>query len=121
MATEQVHPSRGAVLTPAERSALVVGGGVAGLSVALELRTRGWEVTLLSRQSSESATLAAGKTDPLAQQANVRCNVLFAHEQRFAAATRGTAGQLMFCLLAGRACRWHARTAGRATVARPPA
>ena len=42
------------------KRALVVGGGVAGLSNALELAQRGWAVTVLSRDRDEAATLAAG-------------------------------------------------------------
>lgn len=40
--------------------AVVVGGGVSGLSTALELAQRGWDVTVLSRRRDEAASLAAG-------------------------------------------------------------
>jgi len=42
------------------RTALIVGGGAAGLSCALEFAERGWSVSVLSRDASEGATLAAG-------------------------------------------------------------
>ena len=45
---------------PQPQSAIVVGGGVAGLSCAIELAQRGWSVRVLSRSQAESATLAAG-------------------------------------------------------------
>jgi hypothetical protein len=35
--------------TPTTRSAIIVGGGLAGMTVARELRLRGWRVTLLER------------------------------------------------------------------------
>jgi thiazole synthase len=40
--------------------AVIVGGGIAGLSTALELAGRGFEVTVLSRDASAAATYAAG-------------------------------------------------------------
>jgi len=40
--------------------ATVVGGGIAGLSVAFELASRGWSVRVICRDRSESATLSAG-------------------------------------------------------------
>jgi glycine oxidase len=43
-----------------KRDVLVVGGGLAGLSVALELAQRGRQVTVLSRDESEAASRAAG-------------------------------------------------------------
>jgi len=39
---------------------LVVGGGLAGLSVALEVASRGGKVTVLCRDPKESASMAAG-------------------------------------------------------------
>ncbi len=39
---------------------LIVGGGIIGLSLAIELRWRGASVTVLSRDLKEAATLAAG-------------------------------------------------------------
>ena len=42
------------------KPAVVVGGGVSGLSCALELAQRGWDVTVLSRRAAESASVAAG-------------------------------------------------------------
>lgn len=40
--------------------AVVIGGGVSGLCVALELSRRGYEVTVVSRRREEAASLAAG-------------------------------------------------------------
>lgn len=39
---------------------LVIGGGLAGLSTALELSRRGAKVMVLNRDASESASMAAG-------------------------------------------------------------
>lgn len=39
---------------------VVVGGGLAGLSVALELSKRGARVVVLNRDGGEAASLAAG-------------------------------------------------------------
>ena len=45
---------------PARGPLVVIGGGVAGLCSALELASRGWAVTVLSRNAGEAASLAAG-------------------------------------------------------------
>ena len=42
------------------KTALVVGGGTSGLSCALELAERSWQVSVLSRNAYEGSTLAAG-------------------------------------------------------------
>lgn len=48
---------------------LVIGGGIIGLAIALELQRRGATVTVLSRNSSEAAALAAaGMLAPQAEQ-----------------------------------------------------
>lgn len=48
---------------------LVIGGGIIGLAIALELQRRGAIVTVLSRNSSEAAALAAaGMLAPQAEQ-----------------------------------------------------
>ncbi|HIK16284.1 MAG TPA: glycine oxidase ThiO [Leptolyngbyaceae cyanobacterium M33_DOE_097] len=48
---------------------LIIGGGIIGLAIALELRWRGADVTLITRRFSEAAThAAAGMLAPQAEQ-----------------------------------------------------
>ena len=55
-----VRSGRTLVAVGASPPAVIVGGGIAGLSTALELAGRGFEVTVLSRDASAAATYAAG-------------------------------------------------------------
>lgn len=52
----------------AAREILIIGGGVIGLAIALELKLRGAEVTVVSRNGQQAATLAAaGMLAPFAE------------------------------------------------------
>ena len=50
----------GGSITPGGGDVLVIGGGLAGLSTALELAQRGAKVVVVNRDGGESASLAAG-------------------------------------------------------------
>ena len=71
MLVAQFVPSRSlrrASAQPAERSAAVVGGGIAGAAVCERLAARGWEVTLLERHhapAQEASGNHAGAFHPL--------------------------------------------------------
>ena len=43
------------------REILIIGGGVMGLSIAVELTLRGAQVTVISRDSQQAASQAAGR------------------------------------------------------------